>query len=74
MEKFVEFECPLIFLVVDNAPFCIFRNVYGHRLSVCVDIDVFGSKVRGGSGADHHFDRFFFSHIGDVVRGISQFE
>jgi len=40
MQEFVEFECPLLLLVVDEAPLLVFCNGDGHSLRVLINVDI----------------------------------
>ena len=45
MQEFVEFECPLLLLVVDEAPLLVFCNGDGHSLNNEQDIKLKIVKV-----------------------------
>mmetsp|Transcript_34163 Transcript_34163/g.42242 ORF Transcript_34163/g.42242 Transcript_34163/m.42242 type:complete len:427 (-) Transcript_34163:33-1313(-) len=56
MQELIEFECPLLLLIVHHTPSLIFCHRNGNRLGLRVDVDVLGGEVRSGPGANHHLD------------------
>lgn len=56
MQEFVEFECPLLLLIVDKSLRAILGHTQSNRLSVLVNVNVFAGKVGSRTGPDHNFD------------------
>ena len=85
MHNFVEFECPLLLLIVYDSLCVIFRHAKSDHLKnemlcfheftylcILVNVDVFAGKVRSGSRPDHDFNRFFFHHISFLLSVTSE--